>query len=238
MPAKGTKLSAEARAKISAARKIPQAKCVCLNCGKEFETHQAEVRRGGGKFCNKKCEFEWRTGKPLSKETCDKRSVSLKGRTITWADKISASMKGKPNWRKGLVTPEETKKKISVGNTGKIRTVEDRKKKSDALRGDKCYKWKGGITPLMHQVRYCWKMGVWRDAVFKRDDYRDWYSGVKGNGNLNAHHIVSFASLMERYNIQTLDDALACNALWDVANGVTMIDTVHMAHHSMWGDAE
>jgi hypothetical protein len=65
------------------------------------------------------------------------------------------------------------------------------------------------------------------------NNYCDVFTGVKGSGNLHAHHIVSFAFLMQQYNIQSLDDALACDALWDVANGVTMIDSNHMAYHSL-----
>jgi hypothetical protein len=219
-------------------KRVPKAKCICKNCGKEFGTYQCEVRRGGGIFCSKPCEYQFRVGKPLPKEVCDKRSASLKGRTITWGDKISASMTGKPNWRKGIPVSEIQKQKQREKMVGIKHTPEHNALiRQNTPKGEDSPHWNGGHTTLYWKVRYCRQMYEWRDAVFKRDNYRDWYSGVKGNGNLNAHHIVSFASLMERYNIQTLDDALACNALWDVANGVTMIDTVHMAHHSMWGDA-
>lgn len=220
-------------------KRMPKAKCICKNCDKEFETHQCEVKRGSGIFCCKPCEYQFRTGKPLPQSVCDKRSAKLKGRVITWGDKISASMKGKPNWRNGIPVPEDQKQKQREKMAGRKHTEEHNALiRKNTPKGEESPHWNGGKFDIYWKVRYCRQMYEWRDAVFKRDDYRDWYSGVKGCGNLNAHHIVSFASLMERYNIQTLDDALNCNALWDVANGVTMIDTSHMAHHSMWGDAE
>jgi hypothetical protein len=126
MPPKGYKQSDETKAKISKARSIPQAKCVCLNCGINFETHQTELRRGGGKFCSRKCHDDYRVGKPIPQEVCDKRSAKLKGRIITpeWRAKISAAMKGKPNWRKGIPVSEEQKEKQSEKMTGRKHTPE------------------------------------------------------------------------------------------------------------------
>lgn len=126
MPPKGYKQSAETKAKISSARSIPQTKCVCLNCGTNFETHQTELRRGGGKFCSRKCHDGYRVGKPIPQEVCDKRSAKLKGRIITqeWRAKISTAMKGKPNWRKGIPVPEDQKEKQRAAMTGRKHTAE------------------------------------------------------------------------------------------------------------------
>ena len=122
----------------------------------------------------------------------ENQSKALKGREITWADKLSAAKQG-----------------ISIEE------------------------WEGFVTPLHQQIRGSSKYLNWRTAVFERDDYCDVYSGVKGNGNLNAHHIIPFSELLKQYNIQTLEDALNCESLWDINNGVTMIDTNHAAYHSM-----
>jgi hypothetical protein len=236
MPAKGTKLSAEARAMISAARSIPQAKCICRNCGKEFETHQSEVARGGGIYCNRKCEGDYKKGKPMSEESNLKKSLALKGRVFTpiWKAKISAARIGKPSNRKGMSATEQQKQKQSEKMSGRKHTEEHNALiRQNTPKGEDSPHWKGGVTSLNWQIRYCWKMKAWRDAVFKRDNYCDWFSGVKGNGNLHAHHIVSFSSIMKRYDIQSLDDALKCDALWDVSNGITMIDSNHMAYHAM-----
>jgi hypothetical protein len=95
MPAKGTKLSPEARAKVAAAHRKPQVMCTCKNCGRVFYTRQCEVVRGGGVYCNRRCEGEYKTGRKMSPESNMKKSLAFRGRTITpeWRANISASMK-------------------------------------------------------------------------------------------------------------------------------------------------
>jgi hypothetical protein len=143
-------------------------------------------------------------------------------------------MKGKPNWREGIPVSETQKQKQREKMVGIKHTEEHNALiRKNTPKGEDSPHWNGGMTPIYLKVRYCRQMYEWRDAVFKRDNYCDVFTGVKGSGNLHAHHIVSFAFLMQQYNIQSLDDALACDALWDVANGVTMIDSNHMAYHSL-----
>lgn len=109
---------------------------------------------------------------------------------------------------------------------------------SVAQRGENNPNWNGGVSPLYKRIRECAKYYAWRDTVYKRDNYTDVITGETGNGNLNAHHVVPFAFLIERYNITTFEQALECAALWDVNNGVTMIDKNHVAYHSRTGTPE
>jgi hypothetical protein len=128
-----------------------------------------------------------------TKEWREKQSASLKGRKITWSDKLSAARQGIP--------------------------YDD---------------WLGYITPLNRKIRSSKKYFDWRNAVYKRDNYCDCFSGVKGNGNLNAHHIIPFSVLLERNHILTFKEAMNCKELWDINNGVTMIDSSHAAYHQLW----
>lgn len=96
-------------------------------------------------------------------------------------------------------------------------------------------RWKGGISPPMMLIRSSKKMIEWREAVYKRDNYCDWFSGCKGNGDLEAHHIVRWKDMVKKYNIKTFEDAMNCPELWDVNNGITMLKSSHMAYHQMWG---
>lgn len=102
MPAKGWKLSPEAKAKISAFRSIPQAQCICLVCGRHFETHQSEIRRGRGKFCSKACEGAYKSGVPRSTTVKNKISVAKRGVPLSEEHRrrISEAMRGKPRMRK------------------------------------------------------------------------------------------------------------------------------------------
>jgi hypothetical protein len=128
-----------------------------------------------------------------TKEWKDNQSASLKGREITWTDKISAAHQGVP-----------------------------------------LDEWEGYTTPLYRKIRTSQEYYDWRLAVFERDGFCDWFSGVESKGNLNAHHIVPFAQILDQHNITTFEEALKCEELWDINNGVTMIDTNHAAYHQMW----
>ena len=72
-------------------------------------------------------------------------------------------------------------------------TTETRRKMSEAHKGEKSHLWKGGITPINEKIRTSLKYRIWREAVFKRDNYTcQWCKDNKG-GNLNADHIKMFA---------------------------------------------
>jgi hypothetical protein len=76
-------------------------------------------------------------------EFSENLSRKLKGRTFTpeWREKISKSNKGKTSPRKGAITSEETKLKISISKLGKN-------------CGDKCHLWKGGISYEPYCIRF------------------------------------------------------------------------------------
>jgi hypothetical protein len=123
----------------------------------------------------------------------------------------------------------------NIGKALKNREITWADKISASHQGLTLDEWEGFITPLYLKIRASQQYDTWRRAVFERDDFRDWFSGIKGNGNLNAHHVVPFAEILKQYNIQTFEEALKCGALWNISNGVTMIDTNHAAYHAMWG---
>jgi len=112
---------------------------------------------------------------------------------------------------------EERKRKISLAHLGKHRSEEHRRKIGLALlgnkyslgrkmsdeerkmrslaapRGEKSYSWKGGITPINAKIRASLKYRLWREEIFKRDNYTCvWCKDNKG-GNLNADHIKPFS---------------------------------------------
>ena len=199
MPPKGRKLSLESRERISVARRIPQADCVCLNCGNHFQTHQSEVRRGGGKFCNKSCESKYRAGKPIPKEVCEKRSASLKGRIITpeWRAKISASSMGKHGTRTGKPVPESQREKQRLAMQGRSHTKEHNFKiQCNTPRGKDSPHWNGGTS----FGKYCPKFNnEFKERVRAFFGYTCLECGEPQNGEkLTVHHVL--------YNKQTCCD--------------------------------
>src|ERR1035437_2482619 len=87
--------------------------------------------------------------------------------------------------------------------------------------------WKGGITKLRHQIIGNKKYTNWRTRVFKRDNYTCQNCGSIG-GKLEAHHCgVKFSSILKKYDIKSLEQALKCRILWKMSNGLTLCKRCH-----------
>lgn len=140
---------------------------------------------------------------------------------------MSVSHKDQIPWNKGLTTPIEIRIKMSKSMTGIKKSEEFRKNMS----GENNLNWKGGVSTIEHAIRSLPEMNIWRSQVFKRDGYKDCFTGIIGNHNIEAHHIIAVALIIEMYNIKTIEDALNCKLLWDVDNGVTIFKDSHMEHH-------
>ena len=166
-------------------------------------------------------------GKPMSEDQKKLLSLAKQG-------------ENHPNYGKHL--SEETREKIRIANSGEncyhfgqSPSDETRRKMSEALRGDKCYKWKGGITALNHAIRCSLENRDWIMAVFKRDGFTCQKCQAT-KVYLHAHHIKPFAEIMRENNITTIEEARACAALWDVANGISYCEGCHKEEH--FGEAE
>lgn len=83
--------------------------------------------------------------------------------------------------------------------------------KSEANRGSKHPNWKHGPDSGADRKTEQWK--VWRQAIYKRDDYRCGFCGQQG-GSLHPHHI------RPRRDFPALK--------YDIANGITLCRQCHM----------
>jgi endogenous inhibitor of DNA gyrase (YacG/DUF329 family) len=233
------------------ALKKQRIKKVCPNCNRIFE-----VRPSANHIvcCSRMCSDVLRKGKyhPCKTPEIEKerrRKMSVAGKKLwensEYREKTQSSMKKKRLSEKHKeklreigfkqTTSEQKRKKCRLINLGKPKTEEHKIKISAIRQGIPIEEWVRRVTPLYHEIRYCTKYYEWRNLIYERDNFCDWFSGVRGNGNLNAHHIIPFNFLLERNNITTFEQAMECEALWDINNGITMIDTNHNAYHSMWG---
>ena len=43
----------------------------------------------------------------------------------------------------------------------------------------------------------------------------------------NAHHIKTRSSIVKKFNIKTIKQALKCSELWDINNGITLCKKCH-----------
>lgn len=93
--------------------------------------------------------------------------------------------------------------------------------------GNKNANWCGGITLLRKQIRDCFKSRQWRSDILTRDNFTCQKCGQHG-GKLEVHHTPkTFAIIIKEYKIKTLQDALDCEELWNINNGITLCKKCH-----------
>jgi len=232
---------------------------ICEICGCEFYIYPSALKKDAGKFCSRECYYKfesiskcgennymygkssWSKGIPMRETTKQKLSEIKKGvpiHTEEYKQQLSIKYAGEGNPFFGKKHEEGFHTGENNPFFGKNHTEESKQIMSKShigqLREDNNPNWNGGITPLRKAIRESREMYEWKKKVFEKDDYTDWYTGLKG-GPLEAHHIIRFEDLLRKYNITTLDEARNCKELWDVNNGITMRRDVHRAHHDLWG---
>jgi len=100
--------------------------------------------------------------------------------------------------------------------------------RSYAKRGEDNYNWQGGKTPLSLQIRHSFEYKEWRKEIFERDSYTCQLCGLSKSGQLNVdHYPETFSELVKENNITSLEEALNCDALWDIKNNRTLCVDCH-----------
>lgn len=176
------------------------------------------------------------SGSKHSKETIEKIRKGHLGKkrppfSDEWKRKISLSNRGR-KWsiearkrlsilKRGVKFTEEHKKNIGFSNLGKKRSIDARQKMRLVHLGRKSHFWKGGITPINLRTRSSLEYKLWRESVFKRDNYTCIWCGDNRGGNLEADHIKPFCDYPElRFSID---------------NGRTLCERCHKTTNT-WGN--
>jgi len=197
----------------------------------------------------KKGHIGWMKGKHHSEETKIKMSKTRKGKNFTEEHKrkLSEVLKGKivslearinmSKVRKGKHFSPETEFKKGGISPFKGKKHSEELKKMLSIRNKTKYlrennpNWKDGISLLEHSIRTNSKNKEWIQRVFERDNYTCQMCGDDRGHNLNAHHIKSFSSILQKYEITTLEEALECEELWNIDNGITLCEKCHIKIH-------
>ena len=185
-------------------------------------------------------------GRKHTLEELKKMSEAQKGRIISkeHREKISRA-------RMGYVVPLEVRKKISEGHKGLKFSDEHRKKIglsnhlyprvkkhskitkekiSKKLRGNKHHNWKGGITSSARKIRGSYLYKNWRKLVFIKDNYTCLMCGYQNKNALNLqadHYPETFAFILKKFDIKSLEDAIQCEELWLVKKNRTLCFDCH-----------
>lgn len=131
----------------------------------------------------------------------------MKGSSNAWnkgkkCPQISLSKKGQIAWNKGLKGwTIGTKAGFQKGNKyggketqfQKGQTALNKGKKFPERSGELHHNWKGGVTPINEKIRKSLEYKMWREAVFRRDNFTCQECGKRGNGELHADHIKPFS---------------------------------------------
>lgn len=196
----------------------------CITCQKEFQKDSRTSLRYWNevtKFCSRICMNKYWTGrKDGRKKTGSKNSV--------------------PAWNKGISMPEAQKehmskvmkisaKKYGFGKwmTGKKHTIETRlkmrAKEEERIASGKHNFYIDGRTPERMVIRHSLDYKLWREAVFKRDDFTCKECKQRGI-YLEAHHIKPFALFPElRFAIDNgVTLCTSCHAKVDILRARTL----------------
>lgn len=102
--------------------------------------------------------------------------------------RISKSMTGDKNPAKR----PEVKEINRIAHLGKKASSLTRNKESEARKGIKHWNWQGGKTSKSMQIRNSKEYKLWRESVFRRDNYTCIWCGQVG-GMIHADHIKPFS---------------------------------------------
>jgi hypothetical protein len=90
------------------------------------------------------------------------------------------------------------------------------------------YQWRGGASRLNTSIRQLPQHRKWVRLVISRDGQCRQCGATE---ELEAHHLVELAAIVETEGIKSREQAKLCQALWDTGNGIALCRRCHCEHH-------
>mgnify|MGYP001612339115 CR=1 FL=1 len=124
----------------------------------------------------------WNKGIPIKEEARQKIILASKGKRYSPKTEFQ---KGRTAPNKGKLFSESHKQKLHIAAL-----------KRTSGKKETHHNWKGGITPINSAIRQSPEYKLWRESVFKRDDWTCVMCKIRG-GKLVADHIKPFCKFPE-----------------------------------------
>ena len=183
--------------------KVTDKKKICFICNKEFFSRRHEV-----KLCSRKCIGLWMRTEIPSPKKC----LHCKKEFSATTDEYRL------HWDRYQYCSRKCSNNSKVGKRWKM-TEAQRKNLSNSHKGERSHFWKGGITSENLLIRESIDIKIWRESIFKRDNWTCQKCGMKRN--LCAHHIQNFSDFIE---LRT-----------SISNGITICREDHEEFHKKYG---
>lgn len=179
----------------------------CPNCGKDFYIIASRIKLHKNHYCSVLCLSRYTApirSKKLSKTIYPKicgqckqclKDIIAKNASFNKPNRKFCSISCQVKWRGKNIpfkwTDERRRKaaeKMSKTFKGIKRPLEFRVKLRNVNLGNKSHFWKGGLTDKNRLLRTGLETRLWREAIFKRDNWTCVDCKVRG-GKLEADHI-------------------------------------------------
>ncbi len=92
-------------------------------------------------------------------------------------------------------------------------------------KGQNHWNWRGGITNKSHLLRQSSKYKLWRDKIFRRDDYTCQICGIRGVYLEADHYPIPWCVIFDEKN---------WDLMWDIHNGRTLCRKCHDSTKNYW----
>ena len=168
-------------------------------------------------------------------ETCKKRGVGkwMLGRKPTEETRIKLKQNNARYWlgkKRGKQSKETIEKRMVKIRGKKNPSAKKRFLENNPLKGKfgkENPNWKEiKKRPFHKAIREIYKYRQWRLGVFTRDNFTCTLCKKRGS-NLEAHHKNTFLKILKENKIETIEQAIKCEELWDIDNGITLCIPCH-----------
>ena len=85
---------------------------------------------------------------------------------------------------------------------------------------------KHGLINRQISIRGWREYTKWKSDILSRDGNQ--CVGCGSNKNIEIHHIISVKNIIKKFGIKSVNDAINCNLLWNINNGLTLCRRCHM----------